>query len=390
MFVSFFAALRDAGVPVTLREHLTLIEALEADLASRRVDDFYVLARAILVKDERHFDKFDRVFAAVFRGLESGVDGGLPALPADWLQAAIARHLSAEERRAIAAMGGLDRLLEALRQRAADQRRPHQGGTTWIGSAGTSPYGGAGSNPEGVRISRQGGSGRAVKVWERREFKDLDDGVVLGTRNLQLALRRLRRFARTGAPLELDLDGTIKGSAHKGYLDLLLRPERRNAVKVLLLLDVGGSMDGHVQVSEALFTAARSEFKHLAHVYFHNCLYETVWRENRRRFTDATPTLELLHAYGRDCRVIFVGDATMSLYEIVAPGGSVEHFNAEPGQVWIERMTRTYPASVWLNPVPESDWAHTPSIALMRDLLGGRMYPLTLAGLDRAMRELAR
>jgi uncharacterized protein with von Willebrand factor type A (vWA) domain len=288
-------------------------------------------------------------------------------------------------------MGGLDKLLETLRQRMKEQKGRHQGGKKWIGTAGTSPFGAYGYNPEGIRIGQdENRSFRAVKVWDRREFKDLDDQVELGTRNIKIALRRLRKFARTGAPEELDLDGTIKGTAHKGYLDILMRPERHNAVKVLLFFDVGGSMDWHIKATEELFSAARTEFKHMEHLYFHNCLYEKVWKQNRRRFDDTTPTWDVLHTYPHDYKAIFVGDASMSPYEIMAPGGSVEHYNEETGAAWMERVTRTYPACVWLNPVPEAEWDHTQSIRMMRQLLGGRMYPLTLEGLDRAMRELVR
>ena len=391
MFVAFFHELKAAGVPVTLREYLTLMEAMEEDLAGRRVEDFYYLARTALVKDERNLDKFDRVFGHVFKGLESTSEALTAEIPAEWLKKLAEKYLTEEERKEIEAIGGLDKLLELLRQRMREQKGRHQGGKKWIGTAGTSPFGAYGYNPEGVRIGQDGNRNfRAVKVWDRREFKDLDDQVELGTRNIKIALRRLRKFARTGAPEELDLDGTIKGTAHKGYLDILMRPERHNAVKVLLFFDVGGSMDWHVKATEELFSATRSEFKHMEHFYFHNCLYEKVWKENRRRFDDTTPTWDVLHTYPHDYKVIFVGDASMSPYEIMAPGGSVEHFNEETGATWIERVGRTYPACVWLNPVAEKDWDYTQSIRMMRQLLGGRMYPLTLEGLDKAMRELVR
>jgi uncharacterized protein with von Willebrand factor type A (vWA) domain len=391
MFVAFFHELKTAGVPVTLREYLTLMEAMEQDLAGRRVEDFYYLARAALVKDERNLDKFDRVFGHVFKGLESTSESLSAEIPAEWLKKLAEKYLTEEERKEIEAVGGLDKLLELLRQRMREQKGRHQGGKKWIGTAGTSPFGAYGYNPEGVRIGQDGNrSFRAVKVWDRRDFKDLDDQVELGTRNIKIALRRLRKFARTGAPEELDLDGTIKGTAHKGYLDILMRPERHNAVKVLLFFDVGGSMDWHVKSTEELFSAARSEFKHMEHFYFHNCLYEKVWKENRRRFDDTTPTWDVLHTYPHDYKVIFVGDAAMSPYEIMAPGGSVEHFNEETGAAWIERVARTYPACVWLNPVAEKEWDYTQSIRIMRQLMGGRMYPLTLEGLDKAMRELVR
>ena len=391
MFVAFFHELKTAGVPVTLREYLTLMEAMEKDLAGRRVEDFYYLARAALVKDERNLDKFDRVFGHVFKGLELMSETLTPEIPAAWLKKLAEKYLTEEEKRAIDAIGGLDKLLELLRQRMKEQKGRHQGGNKWIGTAGTSPFGAYGYNPEGVRIGQdESRNFRAVKIWDRREFKDLDDQVELGTRNIKIALRRLRKFARTGAPEELDLDGTIKGSAHKGYLDILMRPERHNAVKVLLFLDVGGSMDWHVKATEELFSAARSEFKHIEYFYFHNCLYERVWKENRRRFDDTTPTWDVLHTYPHDYKVIFVGDASMSPYEVMAPGGSIEHFNEETGAIWVERVARTYPACVWLNPVQEKDWDYTQSIRIMRQLMGGRMYPLTLEGLDNAMRELAR
>jgi uncharacterized protein with von Willebrand factor type A (vWA) domain len=391
MFVAFFHELKIAGVPVTLREYLTLLEAMEKDLAGRRAEDFYYLARTALVKDERNLDKFDRVFGHVFKGLDLITDPLTAEIPAEWLKKLAEKYLTEEEKKEIEAVGGLDKLLELLRQRMQEQKGRHQGGKKWIGTAGTSPFGAYGYNPEGVRIGQdENRNFRAVKVWDRREFKDLDDQVELGTRNIKIALRRLRKFARTGAPEELDLDGTIKGTAHKGYLDILMRPERHNAVKVLLFFDVGGSMDWHIKATEELFSAARSEFKHMEHFYFHNCLYEKVWKENRRRFDDTTPTWDVLHTYPHDYKAILVGDASMSPYEIMAPGGSVEHFNEETGAAWMERVARTYPACVWLNPVAEKEWDYTQSIRIMRQLMGGRMYPLTLEGLDKAMRELVR
>jgi uncharacterized protein len=391
MFVAFFHELKTAGVPVTLREYLTLMEAMEKDIAGRRVEDFYYLARTALIKDERNLDKFDRVFGHVFKGLELMSEALAVDIPAEWLRKLAEKYLTDEEKKQIEAMGGLDKLLETLRQRMKEQKGRHQGGNKWIGTGGTSPFGAFGYNPEGVRIGQdENRNFRAVKVWDRREFKDLDDQVELGTRNIKIALRRLRRFARTGAPDELDLDGTIKGTAHKGYLDILMRPERHNAVKVLLFFDVGGSMDWHVKTTEELFSAARTEFKHMEHFYFHNCPYEKVWKENRRRFDHTTPTWDVLHTYPHDYKAIFVGDASMSPYEIMAAGGSVEHFNEETGATWMERIARTYPACVWLNPVAEKEWEYTQSIRIMRQLMGGRMYPLTLDGLDRAMRELVR
>jgi uncharacterized protein with von Willebrand factor type A (vWA) domain len=390
MFVTFFHELKSAGVPVTLREYLTLMEAMQADLAGRRVEDFYYLSRATLIKDERNLDKFDRVFGHVFKGLELLSEGIEASIPEEWLKKLAEKYLTEEEKKQIEAMGGLDKLLETLRKRLEEQKGRHQGGSKWIGTGGTSPFGNAGYNPEGVRIGGESRHRRAVKVWDRREFKDLDDQVELGTRNIKVALRRLRKFARTGAPDELDLDNTIKGTAHKGYLDIHMRPERHNAIKVLALFDIGGSMDWHIKITEELFSAARTEFKHLEHFYFHNCLYEKVWRENRRRFQETTPTFDVLHKYPHDYKVVIVGDASMSPYEITTPGGSVEHFNEEAGSVWLERITRTYPAAVWLNPVPEEQWDYTYSIKMVRQLMGNRMYPLTLAGLDKAMRELVR
>jgi uncharacterized protein with von Willebrand factor type A (vWA) domain len=391
MFVSFFHALKSAGLPVTLREYLTLMEAMDADLAGRKVEDFYYLSRALLVKDERNLDKFDRVFGTVFKGFETTGEAVTAEIPSDWLRKLAEKYLTEEEKAQIEALGGLDKLLETIKQRLAEQKGRHQGGNKWIGTGGTSPFGAYGYNPEGIRIGQDKNRNfRAVKVWDKREFKDLDDTVELGTRNIKIALRRLRKFARTGAPEELDLDGTIKGTAHKGYLDIHMRPERHNAVKVLAFFDVGGSMDWHIALTEELFSAARLEFKHLEYYYFHNCLYERVWKENKRRWDHTTPTFDVLHTYPHDYKVIFVGDASMSPYEIVTPGGSVEHMNEEPGQVWLERVTRTYPACVWLNPVPQEQWEYTSSIRMVRQLMGGRMFPLTLDGLDRAMRELVR
>src|SRR5271165_1025417 len=371
MFAPFILALRQAGLPVSITEYLTLMGAMQANLAAYSVDDFYYLSRATLVKDERHLDRFDRVFGEVFKGLETvepeSGDDLRRALPEEWLRRLAEKHLTPEEMAQIEALGGFEKLMETLAQRLAEQKGRHQGGSKWIGTAGTSPFGAYGYNPEGVRIGQEESRHRrAVKVWDRRDFKDLDDQVELGTRNIKLALRRLRKFARTGAPDELDLEGTIKGTAHKGYLDILMRPERHNTIKVLLFLDVGGSMDWHVKTTEELFSAARGEFKHLVHLYFHNCLYEKVWKQNARRWSETTPTWDVLHTYPHDYKVIFVGDAAMSPYEIAAPGGSVEHFNEEPGSAWMERIARTFPSCVWLNPVPERGWDTTPSIRMMR------------------------
>src|SRR5580700_1459527 len=339
MFATFFHELKRAGLPVTLREYLTLMEAMEKDLADRRVEDFYYLSRSALVKDERNLDKFDRVFGHVFKGLDLVSDALSADIPIEWLKKLTEKHLTEEEKKLIEAMGGLEKLLETLRQRLAEKKGRHQGVKKWIGTAGTSPFGAYGCNPEGVRIGQDGNRNfRAVKVWDKREFKDLAGDVELGTRNIKVALRRLRKFARTGAPDELDLDGTVKGTAQKGYLDIQMRPERHNTIKVLLFFDIGGSMDWHVKATEELFSAARTEFKHMIHLYFHNCLYEKVWKENRRRFTETTPTFDVLHTYPHDYKVIFVGDASMSPYEIASPGGSVEHFNEEAGSTWMQRV----------------------------------------------------
>lgn len=391
MLVTFFHELKAAGLPVTLKEYLTLMQALDADLAQRRVEDFYYLARASLVKDERNYDKFDRVFGRVFKGLEALGEAIEADIPAEWLKALALRHFSEEEKARIAALGGWDKIMAELRKRLAEQRNAHRGGTKWIGTGGTSPYGSGGYNPAGVRIGEGGNrQGRAVKVWEQRAYKDLDDGVEIGTRNIKLALRRLRRFAREGAAEELDLPATIRGSAERGFIDLAFRPQRRNAVKVLMFFDVGGSMDWHVKEAEELFSAARAEFKHMRHFYFHNCLYEFVWRDNARRWNERLDTWELLHTYPADYKVIFVGDAAMSPYEITVSGGSVEHMNEEPGAVWMRRLLAVYRSAVWLNPVAEAHWSMTPSIAMLREIMGGRMFPLTLAGLDAAIKELMR
>ena len=391
MFLQFFTSLRDAQVPVTLREYLTLMEALNADLAEQTVENFYYLARASLVKDERNLDKFDRVFGHVFKGFEK-VDESLTAeIPAEWLKKLTEKFLTEEEKAAIEAMGGFDKLMEALKERLAEQKERHEGGNKWIGTGGTSPFGANGYNPEGVRIGQdKGRHGKAIKVWDKREYKNLDDSVELGTRNIKVALRRLRKFAREGAPDELDLDGTINATSRQGYLDIQMRPERRNKIKVLLMLDIGGSMDSHIKLCEELFSAAKTEFKNLEFFYFHNCPYESLWKDNRRRNTEKTPTWEVLHKFPHDYKVVFVGDATMSPYEITYPGGSVEHWNEEPGAVWVDRVTQIYESCVWLNPTPERHWEYTPSIGVMRQLMNDRMYPLTLQGLDKAMRELVR
>ncbi|MEO1252427.1 MAG: VWA domain-containing protein [Pseudomonadota bacterium] len=391
MFTKFFHELKSAGLPVSLREYLTLMEAMDSDLASRKVENFYYLSRSALVKDERNLDKFDRVFAHVFRGVESVGDDIAAEIPEEWLRLLTDRYFTDEEKAQIEALGGWDKLMETLKERLEEQKKRHQGGNKWIGTGGTSPFGSGGYNPEGVRIGNEGKrQGRAVKVWEKREFKNLDDSVELGTRNIKVALRRLRRFARQGALDEFDLDGTIDATARAGYLDVKMRPERRNTIKVLLFFDVGGSMDPFIKISEELFSAARSEFKHMEYFYFHNCLYDYVWRDNRRRWTEKIPTWDVLHKYPHDYKVIFVGDASMSPYEITVPGGSVEYFNEEAGAIWMDRLTNVYESVVWLNPVRETSWEYTPSTQLIRQLIGDRMYPLSLSGLEAAMAELKR
>jgi uncharacterized protein len=392
VLVQFFFELRAAGVKVSITEFLTLLAALERRLAGVSAEEFYYLARSCLVKDERHYDRFDRVFAEVFQGAEQSFAQLSATVPAEWLQTLATRVFSEEERRRVEALGGWDQLLETLRQRLREQRARHAGGNRWIGTRGTSPFGTGGYNPQGVRIGEQGpGERRAVKVWERREYRNFDDTVELGTRNLKLALRRLRRFAREGAAEELDLEGTIDATARNGgLLDLKLVAERHNALKVLLFLDVGGSMDGHVRVCEELFSAARSEFKHLEHFYFHNFIYESLWKDNQRRFEALIPSERVLRTYGRDYRVILVGDAAMSPYEIVQPGGSIEHWNEESGAVWMRRLCAAFPRLVWLNPEDPARWEYTPSTGIVRELVAGRMFPLSLAGLDRAISELRR
>jgi uncharacterized protein with von Willebrand factor type A (vWA) domain len=391
MLLDFFDALREAHIPVTLREYLTLLEALERQLAEQSVNHFYFLSRAILVKDERNLDKFDRVFGAVFKGLEPYSEvAAEPVIPAEWLRKLAEKYLTEEEKQQIESLG-FETLMQRLKQRLQEQRGRHQGGHKWIGTAGTSPFGGYGYHPEGVRIGQdQNRSFRAAKVWDRREFQDLDGDSALAGRSVKLALRRLRKFARTGVLEELDLDHTIQASAHQGYLEVKLRPERKNAIKVLLLLDIGGSMDWHIHQIEELFGAARSEFKHLQYFYFHNCPYESVWKDNRRRHVDRTPTWEVLRTFPHDYKLIFVGDGSMSPYEINFPGGSVEHMNEEPGSVWLNRLIASYPACIWLNPIPEPQWSYTQSIGLVRRLIGERMFPLTLEGLDAGMRQLTR
>jgi hypothetical protein len=390
MLIRFFLMLRAAGVPVSITEFLALLEAMQARLIGQSVDEFYQLARAVLVKDERHFDRYDQVFAAHFRGIEQAFEALIAEIPADWMRKSLELSLSDEDKARIAALGGWEALMETLRRRLAEQQARHEGGSKWIGTGGTSPFGAHGYNPEGVRIGQNSSRNRrAVKVWDRREFANLDDSVGLGTRNVKLALRRLRRFARQGAAEQLDLDGTIDSTARRaGLLDIRMIPERHNAVKVLLFLDVGGSMDDHVRICEELFSAARSEFKHLEYFYFHNFVYESVWKDNRRRHTERTRTVEVMRTYDHDYKLVIVGDATMSPYEIVQPGGSIEHWNEEAGAAWMRRLLSNYPHHVWLNPEPRDRWDWTPSVKITRELFEDRMFPLTLDGLDRAMKSL--
>jgi len=390
LLLDFFAELRAAGIPVSLPEYLTLLEALDGDVIERTPEAFHALARAALVKDEALFDRYDLVFARVFKGLgETALNP--QELPEDWLRRLAERNFTEEEKRAIEALGGFDALMQALRERLAEQRGRHQGGSKWIGTAGASPFGAYGYNPEGVRIGQEEGrEGRAVKVWDERRFRDLDGDREIGTRNFRVALRRLRRFAREGAPEELDLDGTVRATADRGHLDLLLRPERRNVVRLLLFLDVGGSMDWHIRVAEELFSAVRAEFRTLRSFYFHNCLYESVWEGNARRHAERVPTLDILRTYSPETRVLFVGDASMSPYELTRPGGSVEHWNEEAGSVWLERVLRHFRRVAWLNPLDERAWKATWTVGAIAGLFGDRMYPLTVDGLDRAMRALSR
>ncbi len=394
MFLPFFLELKAARVPVSLREYLSLLEGMEAGLTDYDVEGFYYLARASLVKDERHIDRFDQVFSHYFRGVEAvsgeaGVD--VAGLPEEWLRKLAEKHLTEEEKKLVEALGGFEKLMETLRQRLEEQKGRHQGGSKWIGTAGTSPFGAYGYNPEGVRIGQhESRHRRAVKVWDKREFRNFDDSVELGTRNIKVALKRLRRWVREGAEEEFDLAGTIHATAEHGYLDVKTRPERHNAVKLLMFFDVGGSMDDHIRAVEELFSAARAEFRHMEYFYFHNCLYEGVWRDNRRRHSETIPTFDVLHKYGPDYKVVFVGDASMSPYEITYAGGSVEHWNEEAGAVWLQRVLAKWPNAVWLNPAREQHWSYTHSIGMIREMFSNRMFPLTLAGLEGATKELSR
>jgi uncharacterized protein len=392
MLIDFFLKLKGAKLPVTTKEFLMLLEALKEHVSYGSVDDFYYLSRAALIKDETNYDKFDRVFGEYFRGLESIANLLEMNVPDEWLKKLAELNLSPEDKAKIEAMGGWDKLMETLKKRLAEQEKRHQGGSKWIGTAGTSPYGAHGFNPEGIRIGQEGSRNRsAVKVWDQREYQNLDDSIELGTRNIKLALRRLRRFAREGSPDELDLDGTISATAkNAGWLDLHMVPERHNKVKVLLFLDIGGSMDDHIRVCEEMFSAAKTEFKHLEYFYFHNCLYDSVWKDNRRRHSERTATFDVLHKYGPDYKLIFVGDATMSPYEILQPGGSVEYFNAEAGAIWLRRMLDQFPHAIWLNPEPEHLWPYRQSIQVIHDIFAKRMFPLTLSGLERGIKQLSK
>ena len=391
MLVNFFQGLKDGGVPVTPRELLDLLAAMNKQLVFGSIDDFYNLSRAVMVKDEKYYDRFDRAFGLHFRDLE-GVDDVIEALiPDDWLRSEFVKQLSEEDKAKIESLGGLEKLIDEFKKRLEEQEKRHEGGNKWVGTGGTSPFGNDGFHPEGIRVGGQGKNKKAVKVWDRRDFKNLDDSVEIGTRNIKVALRRLRKFARTGSADELDLDDTISSTAkNAGLLDIKMVPERHNAVKVLLFLDVGGSMDPHVKVCEELFSAARSEFKHLKHFYFHNFVYDNVWENNIRRHNQRTPLHDVMHKFGHDYKVVIVGDASMSPYEIVQPGGSVEHWNEEPGALWLERLRSTYQKCVWLNPVPEDEWQYTQSISITNQLMEEKMYPLTLGGLEDAIGFLAK
>ena len=392
MLIEFFLKLKQGGLPVSIKEFLVLLEALDKRVISGSIDDFYYLSRACLVKDEANYDKFDRVFGAYFKGITGLPEGATALITEEWLKRLAEKHLTEEEKKLIASLGGWDKLMEMLKKRLEEQKGRHQGGNKWIGTAGTSPFGAYGYNPEGVRIGQhESRHRRAVKVWDQREYRNLDSSVELGTRNIKVALKRLRKFAREGNPDELDLDDTVRSTARKaGWLDIKMVPERHNNVKVLLFLDVGGSMDDHIELCQQLFSAARTEFKHLEYFYFHNFLYERVWKDNHRRGTDRIPTWDVMHKYPHDYKVIFVGDATMSPYEITYAGGSVEHSNPEPGVLWMQRMLSVYKDTIWLNPQPEAVWEYHDSIRLTRELLGSRMFPLTLDGLDRGMRQLSK
>lgn len=391
MLIGFFQSLRNAGVPVTVRELLDLYEALKTNLVFADMDAFYVLSRMIMVKDEKYFDRFDQAFGAYFKELQTLNDVIEALIPDDWLRKEFEKQLSDEEKAKIQSLGGLEKLIEAFKERLKEQKERHAGGNKWIGTGGTSPFGHGGYNPEGIRVGGTGKNGRAIKVWERRDFKNLDDNIELGTRNIKIALRRLRKFARSGAHDELDINDTIRSTANNaGLLDIKMVPERHNSIKVLLFFDVGGSMDPYIKLCEELFSAAKTEFKHLEYFYFHNFLYESVWKNNLRRHNQRTKTWDILHKYSSDYRVIFIGDASMASYEITHPGGSVEHFNEESGEVWMRRLLNIYDKAVWINPIQKNHWGHSQSTVITREIMRDRMYPLTLAGLEEAMAYLSR
>ena len=391
MLINFFYTLRNAGVPVSIKELLVLLEALENHLAFGSIDDFYVLSRACLVKDEKYFDRFDQAFGRYFKDMQTVDDLIAAMIPDDWLRQAFEKHLSDEEKKQIQSLGGLEKLIEEFKKRLEEQKERHEGGNKWIGTGGTSPFGNNGYNPEGIRVGGESKNRRAVKVWEKRQFRDLDDSTEIGSRNIKVALKRLRKFARQGAEEELDIDNTIRSTARNaGLLDIRMVPERHNAVKVLMFFDIGGSMDSHIEMCEELFSAVRTEFKHLEYFYFHNFIYDFVWKNNVRRFSEKTSTLDLMHKYAADYKVVFVGDASMAPYEITHIGGNIEYHNEEAGAVWMQRLLATYPKFVWLNPMPEEYWPRTHSIKLVRDLVANRMFPLTIAGLDQAMAYLSK
>jgi len=391
MLINFFYTLKKANVPVSIKELLDLLAAMEQNLAFGSVDDFYLLSRTCMVKDEKYYDRFDRAFGAYFKNLENLDDIIEALIPEDWLRKEFEKNLSDEEKAKIESLGGLEKLIEEFKKRLEEQKKRHEGGNKWIGTGGTSPFGNSGYNPEGIRVGGEGGNGSAVKVWEERQFQDLDDSVQIGTRNIKVALRRLRKFAREGSADQLDLDDTIRSTARNaGLLDIKMVPERHNAVKVLIFFDIGGSMDPYVRLCEELFSAAKTEFKHLEYFYFHNCLYDYVWKDNHRRRDEQISTYDLLHKYSSDYKVIFVGDASMAPYEINSPGGSVEYHNEESGNVWMERMNKTFDKLVWLNPVQEQYWDYTPSILMLRELVEGKMFPLTLGGLEKSMKLLSK
>lgn len=391
MLINFFYTLKRSNLPVSIKELLDLLAAMESNLAFASLEEFYLLARTCMIKDEKYYDRFDRAFGAYFKNLENIEDIIEALIPEDWLRQEFEKHFTEEEKAKIESLGGLEKLIEEFKKRLEEQKERHEGGNKWVGTGGTSPFGHGGFNPEGIRIGGPGGKGTAVKVWDERQYRDLDDSVEIGTRNIKVALRRLRKFAREGSADHLDLDDTIRCTARNaGLLDIKMIPEKRNAVKVLIFFDIGGSMDPYVKLCEELFSAAKTEFKHLEYFYFHNCLYDYVWKDNRRRKEQQIRTYDLLNKYSSDYKVIFVGDASMAPYEISSPGGSVEYNNDEPGSAWMRRMSNAYDKLVWINPVQEKYWHHTPSILMLRDLVDEKMFPLTLNGLEKSMSTLSR